>query len=271
MTTSDSAGNSTNARIELSSIENGRSQLKVRSVPQHVAIIMDGNHRWARQKRLPSAMGHKVGARNVRPIVETCADEGVECVTLFAFSTENWSRPPNEIALLMTLIRETLDRDLDALHERDARLHFIGDQSRFPRDVRCMMQDAVNRTANNTTLSLIIALGFGGRWELVQAAKRLAAAHANGQVDLESLDEDGFEQYLSMPEIPSPDLCIRTGGDQRLSNFLLWDLAYTELFFSPTYWPDFTSEELIDAIRDYTCRQRRFGSRESAQPAQAQI
>lgn len=239
------------------------------AVPQHVAIIMDGNHRWSRQNRVPSALGHRTGARNVRPIVEACADAGVKCVTLFAFSTENWSRPPGEVDLLLTLVRETLNRDLEALDERDAQLVFIGDTLRFPRDLQEMMRESEEKTRKNTTLKLVIALSYGGRWDLVNAAKRIAVQVAKGELDLKDLDEDCFEQYLSTAGIPSPDFCIRTGGDQRLSNFMLWDMAYTEFFFTDTFWPDFSKDELIEALYDYTQRKRRFGARRSKTLAQA--
>ncbi len=230
-------------------------------VARHVAIIMDGNHRWARQRRLPSAMGHRTGAKNVRPIVEACADEGVRYVSLFAFSTENWARPPKEIELLFSLIRETLNRDLDALDERDAKLMFIGDISRFPRDLQRLLRHSERRTQDNKTLTLIIALSYGGRWDVVEAAKRIAVQAAQGELDPHSLDETEFERHLSMSDVPNPDLCIRTGGDQRLSNFMLWDLAYTELFFTDTYWPDFTQEELVEVLDDFSRRRRRFGAR----------
>ncbi len=242
---------------------------QIRSVPEHVAIIMDGNHRWARQRGVPSTLGHRSGARNVRPIVEACADEGIRTVTLFAFSTENWARPRTEIDLLMTLVRETLNRDLDALQERDAKLTFVGDLSRFPTDLQELMRDGEDRTAGNTSFSLIIAMGYGGRWDLTNAARQIARRVASGEIGPEDLDEDEFERHLSLAGVPSPDLCIRTGGDQRLSNFLLWDLAYTELFFTKTYWPDFKKSELLEAIYDYTRRQRRFGERGSTTLSQA--
>ena len=240
-----------------------------RSVPQHVAIIMDGNHRWARQRGVPSTLGHRSGARNVRPIVEACADEGIRIVTLFAFSTENWARPRTEIDLLMALVRETLNRDLDALQERDAKLTFVGDLSRFPKDLQDLMRDSEAQTAGNTSFSLIIAMSYGGRWDLTNAAKQIARRVANGEMDPDDLDEGEFERHLSLAGIPSPDLCIRTGGDQRLSNFLLWNLAYTELFFTKTYWPDFKKSELLQAIYDYQRRQRRFGERASTTHSQA--
>ena len=239
------------------------------AAPRHVAIIMDGNHRWARQNHVLGAAGHRAGARNVRPVVEACADAGVQCVTLFAFSTENWSRPPREIELLLTLIRETLNRDLDALHERDARLLFIGDRIRFPSDLQEMMRDSEKLTESNSSLKLVIALSYGGRWDLVNAAKKIAIGVAKGELNLRDLDEDQFEQHLSTAGIPSPDFCIRTGGDQRLSNFMLWDMAYTEFYFTDTFWPDFGKDELIEALYDYTQRKRRFGARRSKTLAQA--
>ena len=239
------------------------------AVPRHVAIIMDGNHRWARQNRVPGALGHRAGARNVRPVVEACADAGVQCVTLFAFSTENWSRPPHEVELLLTLVRETLNRDLEALNDRDAQLVFIGDRYRFPSDLQEMMRNSEKLTESNSTLKLVIALSYGGRWDLVSAAKRIAVHVAKGELDPGDLDEDRFEQYLSTAGIPGPDFCIRTGGDQRLSNFMLWDMAYTEFFFTDTYWPDFGKDELIEALYDYTQRKRRFGARRSKTLAQA--
>lgn len=239
------------------------------AVPRHVAIIMDGNHRWARENRVPSTLGHRTGARNVRPVVEACADAGIKTVTLFAFSTENWSRPPREIELLLTLVRETLNRDLEALNERDAQLIFIGDRYRFPPDLQELMRDSEQKTANNSTLKLVIALSYGGRWDLVNAAKKIAIRVAKGELKPGDLNEDRFEQYLSTAGISSPDFCIRTGGDQRLSNFMLWDMAYTEFFFTDTYWPDFSKTELIEALYDYTKRKRRFGTRRTKTLAQA--
>lgn len=240
----------------------------VDAVPHHVAIIMDGNHRWASRNRVSSTIGHRTGARNVRPVVEACADAGVQCVTLFAFSTENWSRPPREINLLLTLVRETLNRDLDALHERDAQLIFIGDRLRFPRDLQEMMRESEELTVDNSSLKLVIALGYGGRWDLVNAAKKIAVRVAKGELRVEDLNEDHLERSLDTAGIPSPDFCIRTGGDQRLSNFMLWDMAYTEFFFTGTYWPDFGRDELIEALYDFTLRKRRFGSRRSKTLAQ---
>ena len=230
---------------------------------------MDGNHRWARQRGVPSAVGYRTGARNVRPIAEACADEGVRIVTLFAFSTENWARPRSEIDLLFSLIRETLRRDLDALDERDARLVFIGDLTRFPKDLQELMRDGETRTEKNQSLSLIIALNYGGQWDLTNAARQIAKKVARGELSPDDVNESELERHLSLANVPAPDLCIRTGGDRRLSNFLLWDLAYTELYFTGTYWPDFKPSELVEALYDYTRRQRRFGERRPKETSQA--
>ena len=232
------------------------------SVPEHLAIIMDGNHRWAESRQLPRDMGHRFGARNLRPVAEACADEGVKYLSLFAFSTENWNRPKAEVDLLLTLIRQTLIRDVQALNERDARLLFVGDRTRFSLDLQHLLAKSERETAHNKTLTVAIALNYGGRWDLVEASKQLLIAAQRGEVDPYQLDEETFARYLSTADLPAPDLCIRTGGDQRISNFLLWDLAYTELYFTDTYWPDFNREQLRQAFRAFTARERRFGRRE---------
>lgn len=231
-------------------------------VPEHLAIIMDGNHRWAASRQLPREMGHRFGARNLRPVAEACADEGVKYLSLFAFSTENWNRPKAEIDLLLTLIRETLIRDIHAFNERDARLLFVGDRTKFSLDLQHLLDKSERQTANNKTLTVVIALNYGGRWDLVEASRKLLLAAERGEVDPYQLDEATYAQYLSTAGMPAPDLCIRTGGEQRISNFLLWDLAYTELYFTDTYWPDFNRDQLLKAFRAYTSRERRFGRRE---------
>ena len=233
--------------------------------PRHVAIIMDGNHRWARGRRLPSAAGHRAGAKNVRVIAEACADRGVECLTLFAFSTENWQRPRREVSLLLDLMRGVLEDDIEELKEKGARLRFIGDQRRFPTDLQALMRRAEQRTAANDRLHLAIATNFGGRWDIVQAARRLADAARAGAVSPEAVDEGVFASFLSLGDLPAPDICIRTGGDHRISNFLLWDFAYTELYFTAEHWPDFGESSLERAFADYAGRQRRYGRR--ARPA----
>ena len=229
--------------------------------PRHVAIIMDGNHRWARSRRLPGAAGHRAGANNVKAIAESCAEHGVECLTLFAFSTENWRRPRREVDLLLSLMRNVLEDDIDELNRNGARLRFIGDRERFPKDLQALMRSAEQRTAANDRLQLAMATNFGGRWDIVQAARRLAQAVSAGEVDLDDVGEEVFARFLSVGDLPPPDLCIRTGGDRRISNFLLWDFAYTELYFTAEHWPDFNEDSLARAFADYAARQRRFGRR----------
>ena len=225
---------------------------------------MDGNHRWARQRQLPGLAGHRYGARNVRPVVETCADLGVTHLTLFAFSTENWKRPKPEIDLLMELVSETIQRELAALHERDTKLEFVGDRSMLPLEVQRHIKEGEQVTQSNQTFRLIIALNYGGRWDIVQAVQSIAENVETGNLTPQSIDEAEFSRHLAnsrIANIPKVDLCIRTGGDLRLSNFLLWELAYAELFFTDTYWPDFGKENLVEAFDDYSNRTRRFGTR----------
>lgn len=232
--------------------------------PRHLAIVMDGNHRWAQRRHLPGSAGHRAGAKNVKTIAQACADRGVECLTLFAFSTENWQRPRREVNLLLDLMRGVLKDDIDELNDKGARLRFIGERQRMPKDLQNLMADAERHTAGNNKLHLSIAINYGGRWDIVQAARAMAQAVRDGEVDPESIDESSFASHLTLGDLPPPDLCIRTGGDRRISNFLLWDFAYTEFFFSPDYWPDFNEEKLAQAFADYGVRQRRYGRRLSA-------
>ena len=232
-------------------------------VPRHVAIIMDGNRRWAARRGLPVAAGHRAGAKNVRPVADACAEAGVEFLTLFAFSTENWRRPPHEIRPLMKLMREFLSNDIEELRERGVRLRIVGDRGRFARDLRALMDRAERMTGGNRGLTLNIAAGYGGRWDIAQAARRMAEDARAGRLDPERVDDDLFASYLKLSGagLPPPDLCIRTGGDRRISNFLLWDIAYTELYFAPDCWPDFGARELAAAFSDFDARGRRFGRR----------
>ena len=232
--------------------------------PRHLAIVMDGNHRWAQRRHLPGSAGHRAGAKNVKTIAQACADRGVECLTLFAFSTENWQRPRREVNLLLDLMRGVLKDDIDELNDKGARLRFIGERQRMPKDLQNLMADAERHTAGNSKLHLSIAVNYGGRWDIVQAARAMAQAVRDGEVDPESIDESSFASHLTLGDLPPPDLCIRTGGDRRISNFLLWDFAYTEFFFSPDYWPDFNEEKLAQTFADYGVRQRRYGRRLSA-------
>lgn len=231
------------------------------SVPRHVAIIMDGNRRWAVRRRLPVAAGHRAGAKNVRPVADACAEAGVEFLTLFAFSTENWRRPRHEIRPLLKLMREFLTHDVEELRERGVRLRIIGDRARFAPDLRGLMNRAERMTRQNAGLTLNIAAGYGGRWDIAQAARRMAEDARAGRLLPELVDDDVFASYLDLAGagLPAPDLCIRTGGDRRISNFLLWDIAYTELYFAPDYWPDFGVRELGLAFADFDARSRRFG------------
>lgn len=237
--------------------------------PFHVAIIMDGNCRWARARRLSVTSGHQAGADRVRMIAEACADFGVRQLTLFAFSTENWRRPKSEVDFLIRLIKDTLKKDIDELDERDTQLRFIGDRTKFPAEVQLLMQNSELQTRNNKTLVLTIALNYGGRWDLTHAAKSLATAVERGEIKADEIDENSFANNLSTRGLTTPDLCIRTGGDRRLSNFLLWDLAYTELYFTDTYWPDFDESELALAFTDYRSRDRRYGTRQSIEATRA--
>jgi undecaprenyl diphosphate synthase len=230
-------------------------------VPRHVAIIMDGNHRWAQARHLPGAAGHRAGSRNVRPIAERCADLGVRYLTLFALSTENLDRPKREVDLLLGLMRRFLEDNIDELHERGVRLRIIGDRARFAAELQMLMKRAEQITRDNDRLHLTIAANYGGRWDIIQAMRSLARAVSEGQVHPDQVDEDTVSGLLSLGNLPAPDLCIRTGGDQRISNFLLWDLAYSELYFTDAFWPEFNDARLEHAFETYRNRQRRFGRR----------
>ncbi len=229
--------------------------------PRHLAIVMDGNHRWAKSRRLPGTAGHRAGARNVKAIAEACAERGVECLTLFAFSTENWQRPRREVNLLLDLMRGVLNDDIEELNSKGARLRFIGDRGRFPEDLQRLMTSAETRTAANDRLQLAIAANYGGRWDIVRAAREMACAVRDGALAPDAIDEECFSSFLSLADLPPPDLCIRTGGDRRISNFLLWDFAYTEFYFTSDYWPDFDEQRLAQAFADFSSRQRRYGRR----------
>jgi undecaprenyl diphosphate synthase len=231
------------------------------AVPRHIAIIMDGNHRWAKKRHLPGPAGHRAGAKRLREIAEACADLGVKYLTLFAFSTENWQRPSREVNLLMDLMRHVMENDLEELNRRQVCLRVIGDRSRFAPDIQTKMAECEELTADNKTLYLSIAVNFGGRWDIVQAARCLAGQVAAGELKPEDIDETVFAKATSLGGLQDPDLLIRTGGDSRISNFLLWDAAYTELYFTETFWPDFNAQKLQEAVAEYASRVRRFGGR----------
>ncbi|MBK5937037.1 MAG: di-trans,poly-cis-decaprenylcistransferase [Halorhodospira halophila] len=243
---------------------NGPAQIAERlagvELPRHIAIVMDGNGRWAQRRGQPRYAGHRAGVRSVREVVEACGRLELEALTLFAFSSENWRRPRGEVRVLMELFRTTLDEELQRLHENGVRLSFIGDRAQFNKALQRRLVDAETLTAGNTGLNLIVATSYGGRWEIAEAARHLAASAARGEVDPQAIDEEAFRGALSLPDVADPDLFIRTGGERRISNFLLWQMAYTELHFAETLWPEFGTEELARAIEDYAGRDRRFGA-----------
>jgi len=228
-------------------------------VPRHVAVIMDGNGRWAEQRALPRAAGHRAGVRAVRATIEQATRRGVRALTLFAFSSENWRRPAEEVGVLMQLFLEALEREVAELDANGVRLRFIGDRSRLAPALAERMAAAEARTAGRDRLDLVVAVAYGGRWDLAQAARRLAADAATGRINAAAIDEGTLASRLASAGRPEPDLFIRTGGERRISNFLLWDLAYTELWFTDTLWPDFDESCFEAALADFAGRQRRFG------------
>jgi undecaprenyl diphosphate synthase len=226
------------------------------SVPRHIAIVMDGNGRWAKQRLLPRVAGHRKGVETVRSTVRACIEHGVEFLTLFAFSSENWRRPPDEVSILMQLFLRALEQEVSKLNENRIRFRVIGDTSRFEPRIRALIEAGEALTAGHTRLTLTIAANYGGRWDIAQAARKLIAAHPQAAAGFEP---EAIEPYLSMAYAPEPDLFIRTGGEQRISNFLLWQLAYTEFYFTDLLWPDFDAGALDAAIASYQQRERRFG------------
>jgi len=236
------------------------------AVPTHVAIIMDGNGRWATQRRLPRTAGHAKGVQSVRRVVEFCGRHGVRYLTLFAFSSENWRRPSDEVSLLMRLFVQSLEREVGKLEKQGVRLRVVGDLSPFEPRLQALIEQAQARTASNDTLHLTIAANYGGRWDILQAARRLLRERPELAADPDALDEQALAAHLSMAWAPEPDLFIRTGGEQRISNFLIWQLAYTELYFTNAYWPDIDAAHMQAAFDWYASRERRFG-RTSAQIA----
>lgn len=228
-------------------------------LPRHVAIIMDGNGRWAKQRLLPRTAGHRAGVGAVRRTVEYCVGKGVQALTLFAFSSENWRRPQQEVSVLMELFLTTLDREVERLHKNGVKLRFIGDRTAFAEPLRQRIAACESITRDNARMHLVIAANYGGRWDIVNGVRSALIALQRGELDPDDLDEAAFSRYLALDDLPEPDLFIRTGGEQRISNFLLWQLAYTELFFTPTLWPDFDEHVLDRAFQDFASRQRRFG------------
>ena len=227
--------------------------------PRHVAIIMDGNGRWASRRRLPRFAGHKAGVETVKDVVRACGEYGVEVLTLFAFSSENWRRPEEEVGLLMGLFMTALEQQVRKLHEHNIRLRIIGDRSAFSRTLQERIEAAETLTGSNTGLGLVIAANYGGRWDMTQAARTIAERVQNGELSPDQVSPELIQSLLSLANLPEPDLFIRTGGEKRVSNFLLWQLAYTELFFTDTLWPDFDRQAFEGALTSFATRQRRFG------------
>ena len=228
-------------------------------VPTHVAIIMDGNGRWAKQRKLPRTAGHRQGVKATQEIIKASGEAGVKILTLFAFSSENWQRPKNEVSALMDLFMQSLKNEVNNLAENGVRLKFLGDKDAFSKKLSQQIQHAEELTASNDKLLLNIAANYGGKWDILQAAKKIIQDVQHGELQIDEIDENTLKKELATQDMPAPDLFIRTGGEQRISNFLLWQLAYTELYFCDVLWPEFDKNELEKAFENYRQRQRRFG------------
>ena len=228
-------------------------------IPAHIAVIMDGNGRWAKSRALPRHAGHRSGVKSVRQTVELAANKGVSCLTLFAFSSENWRRPEEEVSRLMGLFLEALQREVDDLHRNNVKVTFVGARDQLQPDLVSKIDAAEQKTKDNDGLKLIVAVAYGGRWDIVNAARKVADRIARGEMAAEELDDTKFAAELALGDIPDPDLLIRTGGEQRISNFLLWNLAYAELYFCDALWPDFGEQDFDAALKFYASRQRRYG------------
>jgi len=229
------------------------------NIPKHIAIIMDGNGRWAKAHSLPRIAGHKEGIDSVRAITKKCGDIGVKHLSLYTFSSENWSRPLKEVKALMGLLLLTIRREIKDLNKNNVRLTTIGNMGDLPDDARKGMEEGLKITENNSGLNLILALSYGGRQEILKMVQSIARKAVNGEIEPEKLSESDIVNELDTAKIPDPDLLIRTGGDQRISNFLLWQIAYSEIYVTDTYWPEFKEKELLDAVADFQDRERRFG------------
>ncbi len=227
--------------------------------PRHIAIIMDGNGRWAQSKFLPRIMGHRAGVKTVKKIVEFCVEEEIEVLSLFAFSSENWRRPKKEVQMLMELFMGTLQSQIDKLEKNNIKLRIIGDKSAFSDKLQNRIIQAEKQTENNTGLNLVVAANYGGHWDITQAFLKIAKKIESGELQAQNITESLISQHMTTSDLPEPDLFIRSGGEQRISNFLLWQLAYTEFYFTETLWPDFDKIAFSDAINSFKSRQRRFG------------
>ncbi|NQD91872.1 di-trans,poly-cis-decaprenylcistransferase [Pseudomonas sp. CrR25] len=241
------------------------------AVPRHVAIIMDGNNRWAKKRLLPGVAGHKAGVDAVRAVIEVCAEAGVEVLTLFAFSSENWQRPAEEVGALMELFLGALRREARRLDVNDISLRIIGDRSRFHPELQAAMREAEAQTAGEKRFVLQIAANYGGQWDIAQAAQHLACEVQAGRLQPAQITPELLQSCLATGDLPLPDLCIRTGGEHRISNFLLWQLAYSELYFSDLFWPDFKHDAMRKALADFARRQRRFGRTSEQVEAEARV
>jgi len=236
-----------------------KENIDFNNLPRHIAVIMDGNGRWAKGKGAARIFGHRNAIQAVKDVTEGCGELGVKYLTLYAFSTENWGRPKEEVDALMELLVNTLKKEINTLHENQVKLHTIGDVSHLPKDCQNNLAEAIEATKNNSGLTLQLALNYSGRWEIVEAAKKLAEEVKNGVIQPQEIDEHYFAEHLKTAGVPDPELMIRTSGELRVSNFLLWQIAYTEIFITPTLWPDFRKENLYEAICAYQKRERRFG------------
>ncbi len=228
-------------------------------LPRHVAVVMDGNGRWANKRHLPRAAGHKAGVGATRKIVENCVTKKIEALTIFAFSSENWSRPKSEVSSLMALFIATITAEVKKLHKKNVRVQFIGDRNRFSEKLQSSINQSEELTKDNTGLHFTIAANYGGRWDVVNACQLLVNDLKENKKEAQVLTEEIFNSYMSLSDEPAPDLFIRTGGEQRISNFLIWQLAYSELYFVDTLWPDFSDDDLDEALNWFAGRQRRFG------------
>lgn len=229
------------------------------NLPQHIAVVMDGNGRWARQRGLPRVAGHRKGGDAVRKIIQLCADKKIPWLTVFAFSSENWRRPKQEVDRLMDLFVQALDKDVKELHKNNVRFRVIGDTQSLSDSIQDRVEKSEQLTKTNTGLVLTVALNYGGRWDISEACRKIATDVASNKIDVQSVTPEILEHYISTHDMPDPDLFIRTGGEQRISNFLLWQLAYTELYFTDVLWPDFGEKEFDKALNSFVARQRRFG------------
>lgn len=246
-------------KVESMSVEELKKLLDPNNLPRHIAIIMDGNGRWAQKRHLPRTEGHKAAVQSVRETVEICGEIGVEVLTLYSFSTENWKRPEPEVRVLMSLLKEQLRRETDELDRNNVQVRAIGEVDQLPADVLRELERAIERTRDNTGLKLVLALNYGGRKEIARAVRMIADEVKSGRLNPDEIDENLLSRYLYTSDLPDPDLLIRTSGEMRVSNFLLWQIAYTELYITPVLWPDFRKRHLLEAVIDYQRRERRFG------------